>query len=1206
VIQLQKKDYFDVTGGMNSQDSLVNYADNEFFLLENMIRSRESTLKTRKGRQRYAKPVSTSAIKEFDRYVTEAKSELVMSTDGRYYRSNNTCGVVTALKLEAQLTNISSYDPVTHTADLTLNAGHHFLVDDEVYVTIGGSSYVWLVTNVSGTTVTVQGIVLPGAMTFPYTCYGGRTSNLLVVEDAINFRTDDMIILQGYKRHFRILSITLNSGEDYLTLDESISWVDSSTSPLVLVSERWEQFSYCDRELNSNVLATSINVSTDKINIPITTSLANGWGIWLVDTGTGLPYPLLESIKYFIVGYNSGTGDFQISETEGGAPVDIVSLPLVPLVFTDMQVESAYDIPVSLIADATITEPDVCSTMLRGSLFMVDGENEPLVYDGTEISRMGFHEVPDTITCEDFSSMEFSQVDLVTGSVTPGAHKYLITYARYDNNNELVESGITQYRYGTVCVIAKNTTAGAGTFTIGETVTSGTVTGTLFRIVGTTYYLTNVSGLFSAGDTITGDSSSATRVLSAAAGDTTINGNIVIPVPVIAYKKNNELLYNVDKCKVVVYKTETDGTNFYRALEVPMNTLGNFQIKSITKSGSDQIIELLGSPDISKLIADAVLGDYILVKGLKTVANNGIFRMTAKDNTLKTITVVNASVANQVALAGNSSLGYVDVCIRDNIADAELILNDVLYCNKNIVPETQAPVIAQQLTVWDNRCMMAIGKSYQEAYISMDFPYSSILVKDTFTINCGSTIEVYEFALANETTVAGATRIDLTNVTDMTTLLRAMCEAINSKIDGKCYAYYERVNGAGAFVLRERQRNIGILKIKFNFSASTPPHTADVVKIRINAEYFTANNSYKDFYISSFGSRIWFSKAGEGQAFVGTFGNVATESIFWNDVYPDNGEMIVGINPQPYMLIILKEGSCYKMAAAGTDAYSVELIDNNVGCVAPKSITCISEQVLFLSKFGLVGTDGFKINWVGNKLKREWKNMNFAAVYKACCTNIAKVNQYWISVPYNINGVVATENNVTFVLDYEKNAWYKLINTPISTYVKLDESYYTGILGDTQYMSSSNGITYTMRELDEASDYRDDNIPIESTIITKWYDGDDKTARKMFDNLILNVYTTDADSNIALSYAYDFDDGFELMANIQGAKGLYGHFSWGHAVYGGAPVFNSIKQPLSPEKCFVARFKMYSNELDKCLEIQGLSLEYKMLNTKALAQTDNL
>lgn len=1139
MIPLQKKDYFDLSGGIQAETSLVNFQDNEFYELNNIIRSRESTLKTRKGRQCYGQKIGTTAIKEFDKYLTDSKQELIMSSNGKLYYSNNTTGISTEVSFNSTVSKVDNYDPTNYTVELTMGASHKFEVGDNVYITLHGSDYVWTVSDIDGVTVTVEGAIDPIEETLApaVDCYGGRLSDTLLVDNAINIRVGDMLVLQEYSvdlsayttidRHFKVLDVDTGVTPNTIQIDEEFYFTDSINPLLISVSERWEQFTYCKRNL-ADTITCSTDVSTANNTITSTTNLTNGWGVFLVPIGAGiLPEPFVSGIKYFVINATSGPNTCKLAETEGGTAIDITSTGTGT--FTLL---SGYDSPTNNIFDASSTQPYASSTMLRDNLLITDGENEPLVYDGTEVSRMGFHELPDL-----YNSLTL--VESGTGTVTNGVHKYIITFSRYDNNGELVESGITEYRQITA---------------------SGT-------------------------------------------------SNVAIPVPIIPYKFNNELMYNVEKCVVNVYKTEVDGLNFYRALEVDMKTLGNFQIESLTDVAGDIMrIKLYGSPDLTYINAHATTGDYVLIKNNKLAAANGVFRIIAKSTSNYTIDVTNAAfTATQAALANNRTMGNAIICIRDNISDASLVNNDLLYCNKDVDPENQPPVLAKYVSVWDNRCWMADGATYNEALIGIGTTITNMVAGDSIWIKCGSVEEVYELATTASgdvtiTTGSNVSRVSIQGASVITDILQGICEAINSNPNGVCWAYYERVTGADTFVIRERQRNINPVQIKFKLAT-----TANLSYFRVNNTFLSS--SYNDTYISltqdRYSSRVWFSKTAQGQSFVGTFGNASTEDIYWNDVFPDNGEVCTGIMPQPQMILVWKEDSTYKVFSTGINSYSVEIVDNNIGCIAPKSIVSLGVKAIFLSKFGVHSTDGFTVDFIGRKFRREWTKLSSSLISNSCAAHIAKHSQYWVTVPYNNSDSDATENNTTFVYDYENGAWYKWTNTPFTMYTKVNESDIINRLGDTQYMSGTDGQTYTVREIGDYTDYRDDSSPIESTIITKWFDFDDKMSRKMFHTIIFNMYQNDCPNNAEISYGYDFNEGFEYLSTITSESGNWGNFSYGRAPMGGALTLATVKQPLSPEKCFYVRFKLYNEEPDKIIELQGFSLEGKMLNTKAVTQADN-
>lgn len=1283
MIPAQKVSIFEHVG-MDAINSELNIPDKYYSLLENVYINKQGVLSKREGKQLYGAALSSNSIKQLDRYITDSTEELISSVDKKlYWSETNTLISTTAFfrGTTAVLGTFSNYSPTAGTIDILLNsATHSFIIGDYVFFAIGASDYTLTILNVSSDTLTCIGMDTDITGTVgAYTIYGGRITDTILVADATDFRAGDTItITPGYERWFRVKGVDTSVTPNEIEIDEDIFFLDSATGINIDIPVRHEQFSYCDRDLQD---AVTFNDITDEMTLA-TLEVSNGWGIYLTTTGN-LPEPLIVGKKYFII--NSTGSVCQLAETEGGAAIDLDSTAEAGV----HTIESYYDSPVNSIFDGATTQPEVFSTMLRKSMIMTDGESEPLKYDGYEVTRLGFHEVPDMY--DDWLGQKYSCGALNTGdyfyltsplvaattqhaaeTITKAAHglnngdrvvlSTIVTttglntdimYYVVNKTNDTFQVSLTSGGAAVLMATGDGTCnymairqhgfsndtpikfyAGSG-----GTLPTNIVSGTTYYVKSFDLYAFNISATLGGSAFViasqgtqpfycqleesvfvvergvgigncdpgvhqfkityskydnNGELEESGSVEERAVGIVSETANIVIPVPVIPWKINDELKYNVDSCIVNLYATKADETlDYYLSAEVPMSTLGCFQIASATVDTDKLEIEILPDSsgnyaDLSKLIA----GDYLFVKGTSQESNNGCFRISSIDNVNHLIVVENTAGVTIAAPANDGSIGYCAVCVKFNLTDSVLESNDLIYCNRDSEAENEYPPIAKYVTSFDNRIFMLNGKSYQECLVGLKFetPTTQLQAGDTIEINDGVTSEVYEI----NTTVAGvdAFKVDFSNMTTNYILLQNLCESINANPYSKVWAYYERIAGDYTLLLRERRRNKNKLNVVFTFT--TP---ANLSNVRVGNTWLNPNYNGVDvmFSQSTYTSRLWWTKDGEPSAFVGTFGGTSAQEVFYQDIAPSNGQELTGASALGSYLIAFKEDSYYKGALADTNIYTFAGVDTENGCVAPRTICSVGSEIAFLSRQGVKATDGTYTKNIGNDLYKEWFRVEETIIDKACATHFSKLNQYWVTVPYNTSAVLATENNITFVYDYLRGGWYRYTNQNHTLYTKI-----RNIL----FMATTDGEIFTYRSIGDETDYRDDDDEITATVETKWFDLGDKSIRKMFRNLILHLYQEVIPASAQIYYAVDLERSYQYFSEVSLDCPSWGYFGWGSGAPWGSATAEPRKQPLRPQKVLYVRFKFLNENKDETLNVHGYDIEFKPLNTALLKQPE--
>ena len=601
-------------------------------------------------------------------------------------------------------------------------------------------------------------------------------------------------------------------------------------------------------------------------------------------------------------------------------------------------------------------------------------------------------------------------------------------------------------------------------------------------------------------------------------------------------------------------------------------------------------------------------GNYILVTNSDTVGDlaDGIYKITKVDAGNFTVPFDGADTgggtcdidrvgdeiyvsnpyAVDAAVSNGKSQGNAAICILDNSTDALISINAELFTNNNIEENNDQIPIASYCTVFDNRLWAGNGRTYQYA-IWQNLVLGEVTDGDLVYIYDGTTTEIYEFDSGDSLATTNAIKVDISVATDEVDVAVALAEAINSKNDGICWAHWEAIYRTGAVLLRERERTGTTIQIKVKIAAG-----GNNSNYKINDDTLSSSDddTYKNFIITRKQSRIWFSKEGEPEAFVGTFDDV--QGGFYLDIAPNDGQAITGVIPLKNNLIVFKEDSCYRIYHAGGDNYSFERISPNIGCIAPKTICAVENKLMFLSRNGAYATDGFYVEYIGKKMENQFQNIDQDIISSACAVNHIADKEYRITLPYSESGESLTTNTHSFCHNYSKEFWSLFDTTVYTFYAKLNNNTYLG---------KETGEVFQIRRFDSAFDFRDDFDAISAEIRTKWYDLNAPSSRKFFYKFVTHVYQPDFASDTVIGYSYDFADGFDTLGTFSVNISPWGRFAWGRSLWGYQKSI-PVRYSPSPKKANYGRFQFSNENKDETLEILGWSIEAKMLSPQAIRQ----
>lgn len=275
-------------------------------------------------------------------------------------------------------------------------------------------------------------------------------------------------------------------------------------------------------------------------------------------------------------------------------------------------------------------------------------------------------------------------------------------------------------------------------------------------------------------------------------------------------------------------------------------------------------------------------------------------------------------------------------------------------------------------------------------------------------------------------------------------------------------------------------------------------------------------------------------------------------------------------------VVVFKTASIYLVDVASKQ---VQRIPGNLGCTAPHSIVATPSGIMFANESGIyILTQDMKVRPAGRMIQTFWRErVSKAALSEAYGTYYALRRQYKLSVP--VDG--SATNNYVLVYNQEKEgdgqeygAWTFYDNHPATGWANLS---------DDAVFSTTDGQVFSLRKLEEASDYRDDGDAISSQeIILRAEDFGAPGLRKRIRNFFLELDgSLTGLTNLVVKLAADLSSTFEeagTIGELGSEEGL------------------RFASPASKAK--YVQLKISHSGKDKCLLLTGVSYNVDGLSAK--------
>ncbi len=160
----------------------------------------------------------------------------------------------------------------------------------------------------------------------------------------------------------------------------------------------------------------------------------------------------------------------------------------------------------------------------------------------------------------------------------------------------------------------------------------------------------------------------------------------------------------------------------------------------------------------------------------------------------------------------------------------------------------------------------------------------------------------------------------------------------------------------------------------------------------------------------------------------------------------NDGQKITGIKVFKNALVVFKEDSIYQFSFGSTGAPSLQLINGAVGCISPRSIVTVENDIFFMSRRGVftIGNEpGFafdvlRTNELSSRVRSDIKGIDGAYIQNVAAVYTSDSNKNLVIFSYTPSG--STTNSKALIYDRERLGWYRWTNIQANSWVKWIDS----------------------------------------------------------------------------------------------------------------------------------------------------------------------
>lgn len=255
------------------------------------------------------------------------------------------------------------------------------------------------------------------------------------------------------------------------------------------------------------------------------------------------------------------------------------------------------------------------------------------------------------------------------------------------------------------------------------------------------------------------------------------------------------------------------------------------------------------------------------------------------------------------------------------------------------------------------------------------------------------------------------------------------------------------------------------------------------------------------------------------------------------DIQPNDGDRITALGVYQDFVIVFKQFSIYQLALDATGQPSVILITRAAGCISPRTVRNVENDLYFLSREGvrILGNEANYFNSIRtsiiSKNVTDFDNMLPSSFAEAVA--IYQDDEYIISIPDS-----AGDLTYTYCYHREYKAWSKWDNIEAGAFARFVDSdnkirlIFLRNGGDRVYEFTPN-------------EYSDNGVPINSYVLSKVFDFKNPDITKYFVDLGLMFRTISGEVTIEI-----FTEGNLLFGGSVGIAGNPVSDGMGYSVLG--------------------------------------------------------
>lgn len=221
--------------------------------------------------------------------------------------------------------------------------------------------------------------------------------------------------------------------------------------------------------------------------------------------------------------------------------------------------------------------------------------------------------------------------------------------------------------------------------------------------------------------------------------------------------------------------------------------------------------------------------------------------------------------------------------------------------------------------------------------------------------------------------------------------------------------------------------------------------------------------------ISGNPSRMYYSRGGD---LVNNFSSDENGSGGFIDVSKNDGQSITGLKVFKDNVLVFKDDSIYQFSFTSAGLPQINQVNPSVGCIAPRSIVAVENDIFFLSRRGLftIGNEaGFafdvlRTNELSARVRSVMQGIDPAYIQNATAVYTTDSDKNLYILSYTPSG--STTNTSAIVYDRERLGFYKWTNINANCWVK-----YIGTDGIVHYLYGDDSSGYVKEILTGTDDF---------------------------------------------------------------------------------------------------------------------------------------